>query len=403
MTTAARFSEAQKEAVLIQTERLATSPYFRGSTRYPSFLKFIVEQTLEGQESTLKERTLGIEVFGRAPGFDTSGDPIVRVAAAEVRKRVAQYYQEPGHENETRIDLHPGSYVPHFVFATSLAEAQNSASASDDSGRLPSAVQNLQSPVIKPRLKRPFLVALGLIIGIALLGGIARHFWDSGRTTVLDSMRRDSSEVTVCVGVLNASLNVAASDLDPRGNSGTNSAVVPFGDTLAISRLQGEFAEHHQKSRITECNSMTYEVLRRSPTVLIGAYDNDWTMRIVQGLRFRFANPSPAGRFIVDTKRGQNARWTIEYGSTDGSVVQDYAIAAMLNDNMLGQPVQVIAGIGPNGTMAASEFLSSNSSVKLIHSVAPPSWNGRNFEAVLSTQVVKGNTGPPRIVAAEFW
>jgi hypothetical protein len=403
MTTEEQFSEAQKEAILIQTERLATSPFFSGSLRYPSFLRFIVAQTLEGRASTLKERTLGIEVFGRAPGFDTSGDPIVRVAAAEVRKRVAQYYQEPGHENETRIDLHPGSYVPHFVFAASLIEAQNSASARDDSDRFPAAVQDLQSPVIKPRLKRFTLVGLGLIISIVLLGGTAVHFWDSRMTPPLASMWSDSSEITVCIGVLTTPLPLAASELDPHDTRGMNSALVPYGDTVAMSRLQAAFAEHHQKSRIRPCNTVMYEELRRSPTALIGAHDNDWTMRIMQGLRFRFANPSPAGRFIIDTKRAQNPGWTIEYGSADGGISQDYAIAAMLNDNMLGQPVLIIAGIGPNGTMAASEFLSSNSSVQLIRSIAPPSWNGRNFEAVVSTQVVKGNTGPPRIVAAEFW
>jgi len=125
------FSEAEQKDILTQLGRLAASSFFRGSARYPSFLRFIVRKTLEGQASTLKERTLGIEVFGRAPGFNTSGDPIVRVAAAEVRKRLAQYYQEPGHENETKIDLQPGSYVPQFVFPTIVAEGQNTPFASD--------------------------------------------------------------------------------------------------------------------------------------------------------------------------------------------------------------------------------------------------------------------------------
>jgi hypothetical protein len=320
-----------------------------------------------------------------------------------VRKRVAQYYQDPGHENETRIDLHPGSYVPHFIFATSLAETQNAASESDDSDHLPAAVQEPQNPGLKPKLKRLILVGLALIISIVLLGGIAKHIWDSRRTTLLDSMWSDSSEITVCAGVLTAPLSPGTPELDPHDTRGMNSTLLPFGDMLAVSRLQAVFAKRHQQSRIRVCNSVTYEELRRSPTVLIGAYDNDWTMRINQGFRFRFSSAAPAGRFIVDTKRGQNARWAIEYGSVDGSVLQDYAIAAKLNDNMLGQPVLVIAGIGPNGTMAASEFLSNVSSVKLIRSLAPPSWNGRNFEAVVSTQVVKGNTGPPRIVAIEFW
>jgi hypothetical protein len=53
-------------------------------------------------------------VFGREPTYDTSTDPIVRATAGEIRKRIAQYYQEPGHEHERRISLSPGSYVPEF-------------------------------------------------------------------------------------------------------------------------------------------------------------------------------------------------------------------------------------------------------------------------------------------------
>ena len=62
----------------------------------------------------LKERTLGIEIFGRDADDHTASDPIVRVTATEIRKRIAQYYQEPGHETELRLSLPSGrcSSVP---------------------------------------------------------------------------------------------------------------------------------------------------------------------------------------------------------------------------------------------------------------------------------------------------
>ena len=67
-----------------------------------------------GNVDQLKERTLGIEVFGRELDYDTNIDHIVRSTAGEIRKRIAQYYHEPGHESEIRIDLPSGSYVPEF-------------------------------------------------------------------------------------------------------------------------------------------------------------------------------------------------------------------------------------------------------------------------------------------------
>jgi hypothetical protein len=90
-------------------ERLLTNSHFSHSRRFPSFLRYVVDQTLSGREETLKERTLGVEIFSRRADYDTASDPIVRVTAAEIRKRIAQYYQDPGHEQELRISLPAGS------------------------------------------------------------------------------------------------------------------------------------------------------------------------------------------------------------------------------------------------------------------------------------------------------
>src|SRR5258706_15182845 len=113
-TNPADFSELEKAALEEQVERLLQNPYFSHSRRFPMFLRFVVGHTLAGQADEVKERTLGIEIFGRNPDYDTSSDPIVRVTAAEIRKRIAQYYQEPGHDVEIRVSLPAGSYVPLF-------------------------------------------------------------------------------------------------------------------------------------------------------------------------------------------------------------------------------------------------------------------------------------------------
>src|ERR1700735_24811 len=70
---------------------LGTS-HFTGSKRYPAFLKWVVEATLAGRSSDLKERTIGVELFGKRPDYDTSSDTIVRFTAGEVRKRLVLAY-----------------------------------------------------------------------------------------------------------------------------------------------------------------------------------------------------------------------------------------------------------------------------------------------------------------------
>src|SRR5450755_3799314 len=107
-------TEAERDAIRKQLERMLANPLFKNSKRYPNLLRYIVEHTLLGAASELKERNLGVQVFGRELDYDTNADPIVRATAGEIRKRIAQYYHEHGHEAEVRIDLLPGSYVPGF-------------------------------------------------------------------------------------------------------------------------------------------------------------------------------------------------------------------------------------------------------------------------------------------------
>jgi hypothetical protein len=99
-------------------DAIVNSSYFRSSKRYPGFLRFVVEEELSGRGAELKERTIGIEVFGREITYDTNEDPIVRVTAGEVRKRLTQYYAEPRHSTELKIHFHRGSYVPNFQKGT---------------------------------------------------------------------------------------------------------------------------------------------------------------------------------------------------------------------------------------------------------------------------------------------
>src|SRR5215469_11044661 len=107
-------TEADRNSARSQLARMIAHPLFANSKRYPALLRHVVESRLEGRADSLKERTLGIEVFGRRAEYDTNLDPVVRVTAGEIRKRIAQYYHQPGHEGEIRIDLPSGCYVAEF-------------------------------------------------------------------------------------------------------------------------------------------------------------------------------------------------------------------------------------------------------------------------------------------------
>jgi hypothetical protein len=108
-------SEDRKAAVLAELARILESHSFRGSRRCCRFLEYAVHQVLKGgAQEGLKERTIGIEALQRPPDYDTGEDAIVRVTANEVRKRLAQYYQEAGTAPDPMIALPPGSYATVF-------------------------------------------------------------------------------------------------------------------------------------------------------------------------------------------------------------------------------------------------------------------------------------------------
>ncbi len=120
-------SPPDAEAIRAQLNRLLAHPLFTNSKRYPVLLAYTVEQTLLGNGGDLKERTIGVEAFGRNPDYDVNLDPVVRTSAAEVRRRLIQYYYDPAHTGELIIELTAGSYVP--VFRRPEPATQNAADA----------------------------------------------------------------------------------------------------------------------------------------------------------------------------------------------------------------------------------------------------------------------------------
>src|SRR5437868_11632910 len=107
-------SETPPEVVQKQLQRVLASPGFTRNERMSRFLRFVVERQLEGRDSELKESLIGIEVFGRKPGFDPQQDSTVRSEAARLRARLAEYYAGAGRDDTLVIELPKGGYTPCF-------------------------------------------------------------------------------------------------------------------------------------------------------------------------------------------------------------------------------------------------------------------------------------------------
>src|ERR1700691_854111 len=98
-------SGCSDEAVRKHLERVVASPGFARNERLSRFLRVIVERHLEGRDAELKESVIGIEVFGRQPGFDAKQDSTVRSEAGRLRARLAEYYAGEGIADQVIFEL----------------------------------------------------------------------------------------------------------------------------------------------------------------------------------------------------------------------------------------------------------------------------------------------------------
>jgi hypothetical protein len=404
-------SAEDRTAIQEQLERLLGNPHFSHSRRFPSFLRFVVEQTLSGQMDALKERTLGIEIFGRDADYDTASDPIVRVTAGEIRKRIAQYYQEPGHENELRVSLPSGSYVPQFHWPNAVG-GEAAVQALETVVPVP-----VEAPVVETlppvRRRRPVLLVTAGLVVAAILGAAAVLLWQyAERPVSVDAfwspVLNGSDPVLFCIADQNQYSAIALRDAADPSKQITlqdNLTAVVIDDLSPIVRIAGILQSNGKKYSLRGEGATNLMDLRNGPTVFVGAFDNAWTLRLTKGLRYHFANNADMSQFrIVDSSGTDQNRWVVnrlEQMSTKN--YRDFAIIARFTDPTTGKPAIVVAGVGRGGTIAAGEFLTDPSNLAQLQRIVQGGGGKKNMELVLSTQVIDDESGTPKVEATYFW
>src|SRR6476620_11581089 len=109
--------EKKVQAVRAQAEKISRSGRFANSHKLTHFLRLIVEESLAGRGSQIKEYSIGVEVYNRPSGYDPRVDATVRVEASKLRKRLAEYYAGGGQNDPVRISIPKGRYEPVFECA----------------------------------------------------------------------------------------------------------------------------------------------------------------------------------------------------------------------------------------------------------------------------------------------
>jgi hypothetical protein len=398
-----------------QLEKLLATSLFHSSKRYPSFLRFVVARALAGQTDQLKERVLGVELFERSPDYDTNTDPIVRVTAAEIRKRIELYYQDPKHSQEIRLFLPSGSYAPQFSWP------------GHPGGIPPKTLELTTSHPLKINVSRglarnseaapardAFLNRkhLALILGAVALAVVAAGAWYASRPSALrqfwDPFVKSSEPVLFCIADQSQYSSIRLRDAaDPQRETTLSDSMVTIiiDDVSPLVNLAGMLRTYGKTYRVLGEASTSLTDLRRGPSIFIGAFDNSWTLRLTGPLRFHFANDAAMTQFWIEDRANPGKHeWVLDRSQQQQTgTYKDYAIVGRLLDPNTDQYVVVAAGIGRGGTVAAGEFLVDQHRMEELLKQVPSDWKRKNLEIVLETQVIEGRSGPPRISAVHLW
>jgi hypothetical protein len=384
-------SETVREALT----RVLASAEFRTSKRSQEFLRYVVEHTLNGQSDLLKERTIGIEVFGRSTDYEPGEDATVRVKAGEVRKRLGLYYADQGVRDTVRIELPLGTYIPEFrVVEVSPPVAEP----------LPSP-QILQPVPAAPTAnsRGPRLLALAALLCFVTGGMI----WLRSKPPNTPLAQFWAPVLTGNAPVLVCAAYVPVYGLDRDANPSPrpedfvpmNDQFVGGGDLIAVSRLSSMLTRLGRLFRLKVGNDVSFQDLRTGPAVLVGYSYTRWR-EISREMRYFIDGTR---RPIGITDNGKATQWTLPNLPADRRTNEDYAIVSRVFHPDTHAMLVEVAGITQYGTDAGADLVTNPDLMAEALRAAPTGWQKKNLQLVLHVKVIAGSPTSPKVVSAYFW
>ena len=385
-------SEDKRSAVRRQLEAILADPLFKHSKRCSDFLRFAVLRVLDETTEAIKERTLGVELFGRQPDYDTNVDPVVRVTAAEVRKRLHHYYQTFGRDSEIRIEFPRGSYVPEFSLP------QNSGRSGHENGHIHLPTSDLKKWFLRLLVAAPYGVLCVFLLGATHQNTLER-FWSPVSNT--------KQVVTLCVKAKDLQSDpIAPGDtaaLEARQKAmrvmGRPSHVA-LSDSIALSMIGAAVRSTGAPVQFRVASEINLEDLKEGPIVSIGVYGNHWTEEF-QGGRFGFSSADNSLHYIVDNRNPSSRAWAVDDRNGQSNV--DYGLLSRMANPTTGTYFVAIGGIHGFGTEAAALCAADVKCLDSAARLAPGDWKRANLQIVVQTNVIDQKPGVPRVMAAYLW
>lgn len=434
----ARIPETKKELSKYQDhlKEIVESPAFRGSHRSAQFLRFICEQAISGSHESLKERAIGVELFGRSPSYDTGEDAIVRVTASDVRKRLSTYYLSPGgSSSEVRISLPVGSYMPEFTHDLPASTADDRAPAVPGPAAIEvHAAVRAESAADTPVAFSPpstlrnrwFWMAATLAVLCVILATFSlRRSAPSTAAphsavppwSVIFAEKRDPVLVTSDPNIAEiqglTGQPVSVSDYTNQRYISNSAALSPLlmhicrdvlrgdkaanVDTPIVAAVAGLAAENGSRIHVRSARDLHFSDFDTDASLIfLGSPRTDpWTSLFDDQLDFRFRYNNASRQEIIQNARPHPGEPGEYLPTAKGFATgQSFATVSFIrNPNHAGN-ILIVAGADAEGTRAAGEFITTPASLSatLQHcGVRPASPGGGHFQVLLRVRTMAGS------------
>jgi len=389
-------------------ERIAVSPHLKASLRLQEFLFYISECAIREVPGEATEQQIGIHVFHRHPGYNSSEDSIVRTHARLLRQKLAAYFANEGSQEEIVVVVPKGHYLPVFTSRSTATSPPPT-----DGVQVPLAVDDLVEPTIGSATSiryRGWLVVGAVALILTAVAMLAWHPWKKARVSQssVDIFWRpffvDDPPFVVYSNALFTGNSITGLRYAPTGAPQDGSAPDSYVDTYtgigelaAVYDLTKLFDAHQATFTLKRSQLVAWDEAKSRNLIFIGASVENPSLRVLPPtVNFtQKAGTGFAGIVNHHPKPGEPA----VYSRPEHPLTTDYAIIALLPGVQPGKRVLLFSGLTTFGTQAAVEFLCRPDSVaEILKQVTGPKGEIRPFEAVVQTTLGGGVALQTRLV-----
>jgi hypothetical protein len=439
------------EEKLAQLERVVGSQAFHESESLRSFLSFIVNKLVAGEEDQIKEYTIAIDVFGRGSQFNPRIDSVVRVQAGRLRYKLQEYYSTEGKSDTVLIELPKGHYKPVFSYIEATNGATKTEKAEEPTVELPKPLTETVAVVVneevaaKPVKKEKWLV-MGLSAAVVLLlitttllfwaNLKARNQINANSVAKSEPVYQDvwgdflkSPDPTLLV-IGNPLVYRLANPMDPhlenehtillkpeqtsvvaaaigkdqflmnsiKNNSAprlllSRSEYTGVGEAIGLHYVTDLMRSSGKAVTLKQSRTASAEDLKNHNVILLGSiWVNEWTSK--QPVKESFIYSDGATILNLEPQSGEEQEYKPKFNPANGKLVEDYALITVKPGLSGKNSMMILAGIYSEGTQAAAEFATSKYYLPVLNQRLQEMFNNRQsplyYQALLKVTVDNG-------------